>query len=55
MNTTIKPMTLFPTLKDRQEVIELANSKLPITNTNEVLVLLMIFQNTLLKEIKDAN
>jgi len=52
MSTTIKPMSLFPTMKNTEEVIELANSKLPIITTNEMFILLMVFQNTLLKELE---
>ena len=41
-------MGLFPTLGSLQEVVDLADSKLPITSRNEVISLLMIMQNTLL-------
>lgn len=46
-------MSLFPTLNSIQEVIELAESKLPVTSKNEMYSLLMTFQNTLLKNIKE--
>lgn len=49
----VVPMPLFPTLGSMQEVIELANSKIPVTHQNEMYSLLMTFQNTLLKEIND--
>ncbi len=42
------PMNVFPTLGSLQEVVDLANSKLPITNRNEMHSLLMIYHNTLL-------
>ena len=45
-------MSLFPTMGSLQEVVELAESKMPITSRNELFSLLMIFQNTLLKELK---
>jgi hypothetical protein len=45
------PMTVFPTLGSLQEVIDLANSKLPISDQNEMFSLLMSYHNTLLKEI----
>jgi hypothetical protein len=41
-------MNVFPTLGSLQEVVDLANSKLPITNRNEMHSLLMIYHNTLL-------
>ena len=55
MNKTIKlpiravPFTLFPTLGNLQEVIDLAESKLPITNKNELFALLYTYHNTFLK------
>lgn len=46
------PMGLFPTVGSLQEVVDLAESKLPITTQNDVFCLLMTFQNTLLKVLK---
>ena len=43
------PMSLYPTMESIQEVIALAESKLPITDSNEMYSLLMTFQNTLIK------
>jgi hypothetical protein len=43
------PMTLFPTLGSLQEVVDFADSKLPITDKNEMFSLLMTYHNTLLK------
>lgn len=42
------PMGLFPTMGSLQDVIDLADSKLPIINRNEVISLLMTYHNTLL-------
>lgn len=42
-------MPLYPTMGSLQDVIDLADSKLPITNKNELFALLMIYHNTLLK------
>lgn len=53
MGLSVVSMPLFPTLGSVQEVIELANSKIPVTHQNEMYSLLMTFQNTLLKEIND--
>ena len=44
-------MTVFPTLGSLQEVIDLGDSKLPITNKNELFSLLMTMQNTLLQQV----
>ena len=42
------PMNLFPTLGSLQEVVDLAESKLPISDKNEMFSLLMSYHNTLL-------
>lgn len=44
-------MALFPTLGSLQEVVDFADSKLPITDRNEMFSLLMTMQNTLLKQL----
>lgn len=46
-----KPQGLFPTMGSLQEVIDLGESKLPITNKNELLSLLMAYHNTLLSQL----
>ena len=43
------PMTLFPTFGSLQEVVDFAESKLPITDKNDLFALLMTYHNTLLK------
>jgi hypothetical protein len=43
------PMTVFPTLGTLNEVVELGESKLPISDKNELFSLLMTYHNTLLK------
>lgn len=45
------PMALFPTLGSLQEVVDFAESKLPITDKNELTSLLMTYHNTLLMQI----
>ena len=45
-------MGLFPTAGSLQEVVDLAESKLPITTQNDVFCLLMTYHNTILKLIK---
>ena len=46
------PMNIYPTLGSVQEVVELANSKLPVVSQNVMYALLMTLQNTLLKELE---
>lgn len=41
-------MPIFPTLGSIQDVLELGDSKLPITDKNELLSLLRTMQNTVL-------
>ena len=52
---SVGPMTLFPTMGNLQEVIALANSKIPIGNKNEVYSILMTYHNTLLQELSRSN
>lgn len=42
------PMSVFPTLGSLQDVLDLAESKLPITDRNELFSLLFSYHNTLL-------
>ncbi len=44
-------MGLFPTHGSLQEVVDLGKSKLPITNENELVSLLMSYHNTLLSQL----
>lgn len=44
-------MTLFPTMGSLKEVMDFAESKLPITDKNDLHSLLMTFQNTLLAQL----
>lgn len=46
-------MGVFPTLGSLQEVVDIATSKLPITNANELTSLLFTYHNTLLKLVQD--
>lgn len=45
------PMKLFPTMGSLQEVVDYADSKLPIVNKNDLCSLLATYHNTLLKVI----
>lgn len=47
---TVSDKSIFPTMGSIQEVIDLAESKLPITNKNELHSLLMTMSNTTKKE-----
>lgn len=42
------PMSLFPTMGSLQQVVDLANSQLPVTTPNAMLGLLMTYHNTLI-------
>jgi hypothetical protein len=44
-------MDLFPTLGSLQEAVDFAESRLPITDKNALFSLLMIYHNTLLKQV----
>ena len=48
------PMSLFPTMGSLQEVVDLAESKLPITSPNELFSLLMTYHNTLIQESRNV-
>ena len=41
-------MALFPTMDSLQDVMDLAQSRLPVTDHNEMLSLLFTYHNTLL-------
>jgi hypothetical protein len=45
------PMNLFPVMGSLQEVMDLAESQLPITNKNQLVALLGCYHNTLLAEV----
>jgi hypothetical protein len=44
-------MGLFPTMGSLQEVVDLADSKLPISSRNELVAILMTYHNTLIQQI----
>lgn len=46
------PMNVFPTLGSLQDVVELGESQLPITDKNELFALLMAYHNTLFKQVQ---
>lgn len=48
-----EPQNIYPTMDSINEVIELASSKVPLTKKNEMYSILMTFQNTLLKLLKE--
>lgn len=47
----LAPMGVFPTLGSLQDVVELGESQLPITDKNELIALLASYHNTLLKQL----
>lgn len=50
-NAHLKAMPLFPTMGSLQEVIDMADSQLPITNKNDISALLFTYHNTLLAHL----
>lgn len=46
------PLGLFPTAGSLQEAVELAFSRMPVLNQNEMLSILMTYHNTLLAQIE---
>lgn len=46
------PMGLFPTFDSLQAVVSYADSRLPLAHKNEVYGLLMVYHNTLLKQLE---
>ena len=47
----IAPQNIYPTMGSINEVLELADSKIPLLQRNEMFSLLMTFQNTLLNQL----
>jgi len=54
MTASLKPvpMSLYPTMNSLQEVVNLATSKIPVVHQNDMVSLLMTYQNTLLKQLE---
>jgi hypothetical protein len=48
-------MILFPTFGSLREVVEYAQSKIPIESENDMFSLLMTYHNTLLDTIRKEN
>jgi hypothetical protein len=48
------PMSLFPVMGSLQEVVDYAESRLPIITKNDITILLMTYHNSLLKVVEDA-
>lgn len=46
------PMGLFPTMGSLQEVLDYAETKVPVTSRNDLYALLMTYHNTLLHSLK---
>lgn len=47
-------MDVFPTFGSLQEVVDFAESKLPVADKNEMFSILMTYHNTLLKALNGA-
>ena len=54
MTVSLKPvpMSLYPTMGSLQEVVNLATSRIPVVHQNEMVSILMTYQNTLLKQLE---
>jgi hypothetical protein len=48
------PMVVFPTMGTLQEVVDYADSQLPVMNKNTLCSILFIYHNTLLKMIQSS-
>ena len=48
-------LSLYPTMDSLQAVLEQANSQLPIATKNELVALLAVQTNTILKLIEEQN
>lgn len=46
------PMALFPTMGSLQEVVDYADSQLPVMSKNDLCALLFTYHNTLLKVLQ---
>lgn len=44
-------MTLFPAMDSLDEAVNFAYSKIPVVSQNEMLGLLVVYHNTLLKQL----
>ena len=55
--TTTQPThkPVFPTMGSLQDVIDLAESRLPITNKNDLTAILATYHNSLLNALKAPN
>jgi len=51
----LTPMNVFPTMGSLQDVVDLAEASLPIVSKNEIVALLAMYHNTLLKELNDSS
>lgn len=47
-------MSLYPTMDSTTEAIAYIESQIPVTTPNEIFSLLMIYHNTLLKQINEG-
>lgn len=49
-----EPMGLFPTLNNLNSVVDLGLSQLPINTPNALVSLLMVYHNTLLRQLEQT-
>jgi hypothetical protein len=48
------PMNLYPTMNSLRDVVDYANSQLPVTVQNQLFAILATYHNTLIAELKKA-
>jgi hypothetical protein len=53
-DVSLTPVSIYPTLDSLKDVLDYADSKLPITSRNEITSILFIMQNTLLAQLHKA-
>ena len=52
---SIKPNSVYPTMPSLDTVILKAYSELPITDKNQLYAIIMVYHNTLLKQLKEES
>lgn len=50
-----EPMGIFPTMDNLQDVVDYAQTKVPVESKNEITGILMTYHNTLLKVITNED
>ena len=51
-HSDVVPKPLFPTMDSLQEVVNMASTHIPVTHRNQLISILGVYHNTLLKQLK---